>query len=40
MCYRWWTGAHKEMSLLPSQIFHRNFYATFWWIARASSCAT
>jgi predicted TIM-barrel fold metal-dependent hydrolase len=27
--YRWWTGAHQEMSLLPSQIFHRNFYATF-----------
>lgn len=27
--YRWWTGAHKEMSQLPSQIFHRNFYATF-----------
>jgi predicted TIM-barrel fold metal-dependent hydrolase len=27
--YRWWTGAYKEMSQLPSQIFHRNFYATF-----------
>ena len=27
--YRWWTGAHKEMSQLPSQIFHRNFFATF-----------
>jgi predicted TIM-barrel fold metal-dependent hydrolase len=27
--YRWWTGAHKEMSELPSQIFHRNFFATF-----------
>ena len=27
--YRWWTGAHQEMSQLPSQIFHRNFYATF-----------
>jgi len=27
--YRWWTGAHKEMSQLPSQIFHRNFWATF-----------
>jgi predicted TIM-barrel fold metal-dependent hydrolase len=27
--YRWWTGAHKEMSELPSQIFQRNFYATF-----------
>ena len=27
--YRWWTGAHKEMSELPSRIFHRNFYATF-----------
>ena len=27
--YRWWTGAHKEMAQLPSQIFHRNFWATF-----------
>jgi predicted TIM-barrel fold metal-dependent hydrolase len=27
--YRWWTGAHKEMSELPSQVFQRNFYATF-----------
>ena len=27
--YRWWTGAHKEMSEMPSQIFHRNFWATF-----------
>ena len=27
--YRWWTGAHKEMSEMPSRIFHRNFWATF-----------
>lgn len=27
--YRWWTGAHAEMSEMPSRIFHRNFYATF-----------
>jgi predicted TIM-barrel fold metal-dependent hydrolase len=27
--YRWWTGAHEKMSELPSQIFHRNFWATF-----------
>ena len=27
--YRWWTGAHQEMSEMPSRIFHRNFYATF-----------
>ncbi len=27
--YRWWTGAHKTMSEMPSQIFHRNFYSTF-----------
>jgi len=27
--YRWWTGAHEHMSELPSQIFARNFYATF-----------
>ena len=27
--YRWWTGAHREMSEMPSQIFHRNFYSTF-----------
>jgi predicted TIM-barrel fold metal-dependent hydrolase len=27
--YRWWTGAHQEMSEMPSQIFHRNFWATF-----------
>lgn len=26
--YRWWTGAHREMSERPSQIFHRNFYST------------
>jgi predicted TIM-barrel fold metal-dependent hydrolase len=27
--YRWWTGAHEQMSELPSTIFHRNFWATF-----------
>ena len=27
--YRWYTGAYKEMSSMPSEIFHRNFYATF-----------
>ena len=27
--YRWWTGAHREMSEMPSRIFHRNFWATF-----------
>lgn len=27
--YRWWTGAHEEMSEMPSRIFHRNFHATF-----------
>jgi len=27
--YRWWTGAHREMSEMPSRIFHRNFYSTF-----------
>jgi predicted TIM-barrel fold metal-dependent hydrolase len=27
--YRWWTGAHEEMSEMPSQVFHRNFWATF-----------
>ncbi len=27
--YRWWTGAHEQMSELPSRIFHRNFWATF-----------
>ena len=27
--YRWWTGAHQEMSEMPSRIFHRNFHATF-----------
>jgi predicted TIM-barrel fold metal-dependent hydrolase len=27
--YRWWTGAHAEMSEMPSRVFHRNFYATF-----------
>jgi len=27
--YRWWTGAIHEMKELPSQIFARNFFATF-----------
>ena len=27
--YRWWTGASEEMSEMPSEIFHRNFWATF-----------
>ena len=27
--YRWWTGAHAEMTEMPSRIFHRNFWATF-----------
>lgn len=27
--YRWWTGAHEEMTEMPSRIFHRNFWATF-----------
>ncbi len=27
--YRWWTGAHREMREMPSQIFARNFWATF-----------
>ena len=27
--YRWYTEAVDKMSLIPSQIFHRNFYATF-----------
>jgi len=27
--YRWYTGAHEQMSRTPSQIFHRNFWATF-----------
>ena len=27
--YRWWTGAWEQMSELPSQIFARNFWATF-----------
>ncbi len=27
--YRWYTGAVNEQSELPSQIFFRNFYATF-----------
>ncbi len=27
--YRWYTGAHKEMRDMPSEVFHRNFWATF-----------
>lgn len=27
--YRWYTGVVTEMTELPSQIFHRQFYATF-----------
>lgn len=27
--YRWYTGAVKEMTSMPSEIFYRNFYATF-----------
>ncbi len=27
--YRWYTGAHEQMKRTPSEIFHRNFYATF-----------
>jgi predicted TIM-barrel fold metal-dependent hydrolase len=27
--YRWFTGAVTKMSLLPSELFHRNFWATF-----------
>lgn len=29
MRYRWYTGAHELMTETPSQIFHRNFWATF-----------
>jgi predicted TIM-barrel fold metal-dependent hydrolase len=29
MRYRFFTNAHKKMALTPSQIFHRNFWATF-----------
>lgn len=27
--YRWYTGAVEQMSEMPSQVFHRNFWATF-----------
>jgi predicted TIM-barrel fold metal-dependent hydrolase len=27
--YRWYTGAHEQMKRTPSEIFHRNFWATF-----------
>jgi len=27
--YRWYTGAHEEMREMPSQVFARNFWATF-----------
>jgi predicted TIM-barrel fold metal-dependent hydrolase len=27
--YRWYTKANREMSGMPSAVFHRNFYATF-----------
>jgi predicted TIM-barrel fold metal-dependent hydrolase len=27
--YRWYTEAVDKMKLMPSEIFHRNFYATF-----------
>ena len=27
--YRWYTEAVDKMNLFPSEIFHRNFYATF-----------
>ncbi len=27
--YRWYTGAVKEMRAMPSEVFHRNFWATF-----------
>jgi predicted TIM-barrel fold metal-dependent hydrolase len=27
--YRWYTGAHEQMSRMPSEVFHRNFFATF-----------
>jgi predicted TIM-barrel fold metal-dependent hydrolase len=27
--YRWFTGAVAKMRLLPSELFHRNFWATF-----------
>ena len=29
MRYRFFTNAHEKMALTPSQIFHRNFWATF-----------
>ena len=27
--FRWYTGAVKEMTEMPSRVFHRNFWATF-----------
>ena len=27
--YRWYTGAVEEMSRMPGDVFHRNFWATF-----------
>jgi predicted TIM-barrel fold metal-dependent hydrolase len=27
--YRWYTGAWQQMKAMPSEIFHRNFWATF-----------
>lgn len=27
--YRWYTGAHEHMSVMPSEVFCRNFWATF-----------
>lgn len=27
--YRWYTGAHEQMKRVPSEVFHRNFWATF-----------
>jgi predicted TIM-barrel fold metal-dependent hydrolase len=27
--YRWFTGATEKMRLMPSELFHRNFWATF-----------
>ena len=27
--YRWYTGAHELMTRMPSEVFCRNFYATF-----------
>ena len=27
--YRWFTGASELMPIMPSRLFHRNFWATF-----------